>query len=184
MTSIVFIRHAEPLVTDRTSTAQWALSDKGRLDAGELGRRLAERPTPDVVWTSPERKARETAGLVAPTLVPNIREELGEVKRSWYSDPDELAGAVASYLTGGEVEGWERRDVTIDRIRSLEPDFRLWERSVVVSHGILMTTWLDLLIGLDDPFSFWSDLRMPDAWELSLEAKSFERVVSDGRPDE
>jgi hypothetical protein len=30
-------------------------------------------------------------------------------------------------------------------------------------------------IGLSDPLSFWSDLRMPDAWMADFEGKSLER---------
>ena len=48
---------------------------------------------------------------------------------------------------------------------------------MVVSHGVLLTTWLHHEIGLEDPFLFWSNLRTPDAWELSLEEKTLERIA-------
>jgi hypothetical protein len=59
----------------------------------------------------------------------------------------------------------------------LQRDAGSFERLVVVSHGLLLTTWLEHEIGLDDPFSFWSNLRMPDAWELSPEERSLTRLV-------
>ena len=46
-----------------------------------------------------------------------------------------------------------------------------------MSHGLLLTTWLDHEIGLNDPLSFWSNLRMPDAWVADFEDKSLERIV-------
>ena len=45
-----------------------------------------------------------------------------------------------------------------------------------MSHGLFITTWLDHEMGLTDPFVFWSELRMPDAWELDLDEKSFRRI--------
>jgi broad specificity phosphatase PhoE len=173
----VLIRHAEPVVTDGMPPAEWPLSDQGRCDARELGSRLADASTATVVWTSPERKARETAALAFPSVVPRVRKELSEVKRAWYANPDELAGAVATYLWGEVVEGWEHRDDVIARMASLKADFEQSEFVVVVSHGVLLTTWLHHEIGLEDPFGFWSNLRTPDAWELDLEKKVLERTV-------
>ena len=43
-------------------------------------------------------------------------------------------------------------------------------------HGLFITTWLDSEMGLTDPFVFWSELRMPDAWELDVDEKSFRRI--------
>jgi broad specificity phosphatase PhoE len=171
------MRHAEPLVADGTPAAEWLLTDRGREDASVLGGRIADGSTTTVVWTSPQRKARETAALGFPSVAARTREQLSEVKRAWYATPDELAKATASYLSGEVVEGWERRQDVMARLALLEADFTPGERLVVVSHGVLLTIWLDRQIGLDDPFRFWSNLRMPDAWELDLEEKSIERIA-------
>jgi len=106
-----------------------------------------------------------------------VREQLSEVKRPWYTEPDELAGAVAAYLDGEAVEGWERREDAVARVAALKDEGQPQERVIMVSHGVLLTTWLHHEIGLDDPFRFWSDLRVPDAWQLDPEAKSLERVA-------
>jgi broad specificity phosphatase PhoE len=105
-----------------------------------------------------------------------IRDELSEVKRPRYASADEHANAAVRYLRGEAVEGWEPREDVITRVAHLKLDFGSSESLVLVSHGLLLTTWLDDKIGLDDPFSFWSKLRMPDAWEFSLEEKSLERI--------
>ena len=100
-----------------------------------------------------------------------------EAHRTWYAQADELAGAVAAYLNGEIVEGWERRDDVIARLASLTADLTPKESVVVVTHGIVLTTWLQHEIGLEDPFVFWTNLRMPDAWELDLTDKSLERIA-------
>lgn len=176
MTRLVLIRHAQPLVTDGASADQWALTERGRGDAVVLGRRLGHRFTSEV-YTSPERKARETAALAFPSAAAQVREQLREVKGPWYAKPDEFADAVANYLRGDGVEGWERRDEVIARLAWLKADPAPSERIVVVGHGVLLTTWLHHQIGLEDPFWFWSNLSLPDAWELDPEKKSLERVA-------
>jgi hypothetical protein len=67
------------------------------------------------------------------------------------------------------VEGWECRELVITRIAQLRLSSASLENLVLVTHGLLLTIWLDHEVELDDPFSFWSNLRMPDAWELSRE---------------
>ena len=65
----------------------------------------------------------------------------------------------------------------ISRIAQLHSAFVSSESLVLVSHGLLLTTWLDHERGLDDPLSFWSYLRTPDAWELNLEDRSLGRLL-------
>jgi broad specificity phosphatase PhoE len=138
---------------------------------------LARQCAASTVWTSPERRASETAALAFPSLALGVREQLIEVTKPWYPSADDHAGAVARYLRGEAIEGWERREDVATRMGQLQRDAGSFECLVVVSHGLLLTTWLEHEIGLDDPFSFWSNLRMPDAWELSPEERSLTRLV-------
>jgi broad specificity phosphatase PhoE len=177
MTPVVLIRHAEPLTALETPGAEWPLTEKGRKDASELGTRLAGRSGSAFVLTSPERRARETAALAFPSVVADNRDQLREVRKPWYASANEHASAVPKYLKGEGLVGWERRADVISRIAQLKSDFGSSDSIVLVSHGLLLTTWLDHEIGLNDPLSFWSDLRMPDAWELNLEDKSLRRVL-------
>jgi broad specificity phosphatase PhoE len=178
VTRLVLMRHAQPFVADGTPAHQWPLTDEGRRDAAALGRRLADGSTSTIVFTSPERKARETASLAFPSITAHVREQLSEVKRPWYAKSDEFAEAVAHYLSGEVIEGWERREDVIDRLGWLKADATSSERMVIVSHGVLLTTWLNHERGLEDPFRFWSNLRVPDAWEIGPEETSLERVAS------
>jgi broad specificity phosphatase PhoE len=177
VTRLVLIRHAEPLVSGGTPGAQWRLTNEGKENAGALGRRIDERSPTPLVWTSPERKARETAEHAFPSVPTVVREELGEVEKPWYPTTDELTQAVASYLGGEIVAGWERREDVIARLSPLRADVGPGERLAVVSHGVLLTVWLNDEGVLEDPFAFWSELRTPDAWELDLEDKSLQRIA-------
>jgi broad specificity phosphatase PhoE len=164
-------------MSGETPGGEWPLTEKGRDDASVLGSVLASRSQSSIVWTSPERRARETAALAFPLAAAGVRAELSEVKKPWYESADEHANAVGRYLSGEAVEHWEHRDSVVSRISQLKSDFRWSESLALVSHGLLITTWLHNELGLDDPLSFWSDLRMPDAWELSLDQKSLERIL-------
>jgi broad specificity phosphatase PhoE len=167
VSSAILIRQAEPLVIGELPAAEWPLSDKGRIDAVTLGTSLAGRLASSVVWTSPERRASETAALALPLLATGVRHQLSEVRKPWYHSADEHADALAKYLEGDMVEGWERREEVMARIAHLKSDFGSLDGVALVSHGLLLTTWLDHELEFDDPFSFWSNLRMPDAWEFN-----------------
>lgn len=177
VTRVVLVRHAEPQVDNGTPAAEWPLTDRGRDDARLLGEQLAKRFTTTSLWTSPERKACQTAALAFPTVTARVHEPLGEVRKSWYETTDEHASALASYLQGEPVEGWEHREDVTSRLAMIEAEAQSSEHLVVVSHGVLLTTWVDRLIGLTDPFQFWSDLGTPDAWELDLAEKSLEHIA-------
>ena len=165
-------------MTGETPGSEWPLTQKGRKDASALGTSLAGRFTSAIVLTSPERRARETAALFLPSVVPDIGDQLSEVKKPWHASANEHTNAVTKYLKGETVEGWERREDVISRIAQLKSDFGSSKSLVFVSHGLLLTTWLDHEIGLSDPLSFWSELRIPDAWVVDFEDKSLERILS------
>jgi broad specificity phosphatase PhoE len=175
VTKVLLVRHAEPLMSGGSPAAAWPLTEEGRSEARALGTRLADR-RPAVIWTSPERRARETAALTFPSVAAEARSQLGEVQKPWYSSPDEHANAVVRYLRGDVVAGWEHRNAVIARMARLQSSFGSIDPVVLVSHGLFITTWLDHETGLDDPYWFWTNLRMPDAWELDLDEKSCSRI--------
>lgn len=177
MTRLVLIRHAEPAVTNDIAPAQWLLTAQGRSDATLLGQRLTAAFTGYPVWASPEIKAGQTAALAFPSTVARVREQLREVDRPRYADPDDLANALKAYLEGKATDGWERREEALARLALLEADAAGLRCLVVVSHGLLITTWLQHHLDLDDPFSFWSGLRTPDAWEFDPEERSLRRLA-------
>jgi probable phosphoglycerate mutase len=175
VTKVLFVRHAEPFVSGETSGAEWPLTARGSNEARALGTRLAHWPAV-AIWTSPERRARETAAQTFPTVVAEVRSQLSEVHKPWYDSSEAHANDVVNYLRGDVVAGWEPRAAVIARIAQLQSGFRSFDRIVLVSHGLFITTWLDNEMRLADPFVFWSNLQMPDAWELDLDERSFRRI--------
>ncbi len=179
MTRRILLRHAEPLMTDGMPATHWPLTDEGRSNATAFGWSLASAYETATVWTSPERRATETAALALPSVSLRVREELTEVKKPWYPTVEEHAKAAASYLEGEAVHGWERREDVVARLALLGTDVDSPEDDlIIVSHGVILTIWLDHQIGLADPYRFWSNLRMPDAWLADFEAKSLERLIA------
>lgn len=176
-TRVVLVRHAESVVAEGTPPTQQPLTDQGRHDSTLVGGRLFNGSTATAVWTSPQRKACETAAFGFPSFVAHVRKRLREVIRPRYAQPDQVARAAAAYLTGEVANGWERLDDVVARLTSLATDFAPWGRVIVVSHGTRLTVGLDHAIRPRDPFSFWSNLRVPDAWELNLEEWSVARIV-------
>ncbi|MBV8463899.1 MAG: histidine phosphatase family protein [Acidimicrobiales bacterium] len=177
MTRLVVVRHALPMAADGVIDEERPLAPEGRTAAGGLGARLGQRWATANVWTSPARRARETAALALPSVTARPRRQLREVERAWYPSPEELAPAAARYLRGQPVEGWEPWADVRARLAALRDDVEASEDLVVVTHGALLTIWLDDLVGLDDPPSFWADLRTPDAWELDLDRRTLERLA-------
>lgn len=158
---MILVRHAKSVVDPGTPAAEWALAPDARKAAEQLGRSL----TGTRVVASTEPKAIHTAealglGPVAPVAA------LCEVPRPFYDDPTELQDTIAAWFAGAAVDGWERRDDAQRRFgHAIE---RLGDDGlIVVTHGTVMTAWLQSRGLVDDALAFWSDLRMPDAWTLS-----------------
>jgi broad specificity phosphatase PhoE len=176
---MILLRHAEPRILHGSPAEQWPLTERGRSAARALGGSITRKSTASIVWTSPERRAFETAQLTGNWLELRVRTQLSEVKKPWYAASSDHAEAAAGYLRGEPMEGWESSDMVVARIAQLETAFSSGEEDViVVSHGLLITTWLDRVIGLDDPFEFWANLRTPDAWMADFEGKSLKRIAA------
>ncbi len=177
MAELLLVRHAEPWLDCGTPAVEWSLTQRGRARASELGNALAARSGITGLWTSPERKARETAQLSVPGAAAVVRHELGEVRRPWYPSAGALRAAVSVYLRGGEVEGWEPHEDVLNRVASVQREVPTTGRVVLVSHGVLITTWLAIAVRLDDPFRFWEAPRLPDAWAVDFGTGALERIT-------
>ncbi|HVV35158.1 MAG TPA: histidine phosphatase family protein [Acidimicrobiales bacterium] len=153
---MILVRHAKPLVDPTIPPAEWDLADGAREAATELGSRL--RGTR--VLASTERKAIATAEALGLGPV-RTSEAFCEVGRPWYDDGDAMARDAQRWFAGERVDGWEPFADAVHRFGSAVDG-----QSVVVTHGTVMTAWLLSRGVLTEPFAFWRDLRMPDAWEL------------------
>lgn len=126
-------------------------------------------------------KAVETAVALGVGAV-RSDERLREVERRWYDDRREFEDAVHRYLSGAVVPGWEPLDDAVARFGSVITE--LGDDTVVVSHGTVMSAWLDRQIPDLDAVAFWEDLAMPDAWLVDLHARSVHRIAVHEGPDQ
>ena len=115
--------------------------------------------------------------MAFPLVTAAVRTQLSEVSKPWSASADAHANAVAHYLRGDVVAEWEHREAVIARMSQVKLECASMDSIILVSHGLLITTWLDHEVGLSEPFTFWSDLRMPDAWEVNFEEGSLQRIA-------
>jgi broad specificity phosphatase PhoE len=153
---VILVRHAKSVVDPTTPPAEWALADGAREAAAALGRHLHGTR----VIASTEAKAIATGEALG--LGPVVTSaDLCEVARPWYDDADALTRDAQRWFGGDDVDGWETFADAVARFgRALDG------QSVVVTHGTVMTAWIAAQELVKDPFAFWRDLRMPDAWEV------------------
>jgi broad specificity phosphatase PhoE len=159
---LLLIRHAQPArVTTHGRPADPGLPDRGRAQAEALGRWLAHE-TVDALYTSPQRRARETAAAVGAPLGIEARvdESVAELDRgaTEYIPVEELRaahgagwmdhvrrewGASATAFQGGVVDG-------IERIVSAHPG----QVVAVVCHGGVINAYVSRVLGLADVLFF------------------------------
>jgi broad specificity phosphatase PhoE len=108
---VVFVSHPEVAVDPAVPVPLWSLSAEGTARARALARRLA---APAAIWSSPEAKAIETAGLLAAPhgLGISVHPGLAEIDRSatgFVSHARHAALADACFAAPElSAAGWER----------------------------------------------------------------------------
>ncbi|MGE5596678.1 MAG: histidine phosphatase family protein [Hyphomicrobiales bacterium] len=184
--AIILVRHALPEVTRGLAPSLWPLTEAAREDCVLLAYHLPGHLAP-VVLASPERKADETARVIAMRrgLQAELDRNLREVSRpdDWVGDYRDRA---AAYLEGNEQPGWEPRDAVVRRIHAaLEPHLAKPGDGdlVVVGHGMSLSLYLASLAGIG-AVPFWRALTFPDAWRLDLATRELTHLFLTGAPAE
>ena len=162
---LVLIRHAEPVrVADGRERADPTLTDRGRRQAARVARWLADEGV-DAVWTSPLRRAVETAEPLASLLdlKTDVDDGLAEYDRdaTSYIPVEELKATgddrwfamVEGRLedTGVDPEAFRTRVVSaMERIVERHPG----QRVAVVSHGGVINAYTGHVLGISRPLWF------------------------------
>jgi 2,3-bisphosphoglycerate-dependent phosphoglycerate mutase len=160
---IALVRHGATLVEPARPAESWALSEAGRLAVVSLARRLAG-VSPDVVVSSPELKARQTAELMYPQTEIRLDEDLREHGRATvpFLTPSQFERAVTEFfeqpqeaVLGAEsaAAAAQRMERALERLRGT--------RAAVVSHGRIIGAYVSTLLGVDG-LPIWRALQMPD----------------------
>lgn len=161
----------------------WGLSDSSREDCVLLAHALSLPTSGPPILTSDERKARETAEVLALRLGRDtvIDPRLSEVDRPTTWDDDYRALA-AAYIGGQHQDGWESRDAVLSRFTAgCDAAIAIAHGAdiVVVNHGLALSIYLQSRLELDI-IPFWRALTLPDAWALDLETLELTHVFDAG----
>jgi probable phosphoglycerate mutase len=162
---LLLIRHALPVRLERAdgSPADPPLSAAGRAQAERLAEWLAAEPL-DVLYTSPLRRARETAAPVArqrglePRVEPGVSEfdsdapvyiPMEELKAQDYERW--LALVRSGVYVDGDVASFRDTVVaSLEKLIETHPGGRV----AVICHGGVINAWTSHLLGLEQLFLF------------------------------
>jgi broad specificity phosphatase PhoE len=179
MERLILVRHAEPEVNPKQPAAEWPLTGRGEFAVRRLATVLSGLE-PTWIVTSPERKARETAALLAESLeIPVVEDEL---IAEHGAGPDEFItdygtfrqlveahfaqpGAVVFRLEAA-ADAARRMAICVDQCRDAGGV------PVLVSHGRIMASWLADLTG-QNAWEIWNAFRLPDLIEVDLVSRTF-----------
>ncbi len=178
MQRVMLVRHAEPHIDVSLPAAEWSLTPRGVARARLLATVLIDA-NPSLIVASPERKALETARILAGELNVPIEQderfseqgaeagqfltdyaEFRALVRHHFDHPDEIvlrqessraAGARFGEAIGARLEAGGSTGVP-----------------VVVSHGRIMASWLAFLTGAN-AWDIWTGLRLPDLLDVDVE---------------
>ncbi len=179
MTHIILVRHAMPAVEPGVAASLWGLGEAAREDCVLLAHALA-RQSPAAIWSSHERKARETAEVLGLRLGMPVEVDpaFGEVDRPqvWDRDYREVA---AGFLAGSEEPGWEPREAVrrrfataVERATAGGTDAPV----IVVTHGLAMALWTSVAATVGDVVAWWQALSFPDAWVIDTDTRRADRA--------
>jgi 2,3-bisphosphoglycerate-dependent phosphoglycerate mutase len=161
---ILFVRHGLPeRIVDATGPADPPLAPAGVAEAHLLAAWLVQRGQVDVVWSSPLRRALETAAPLADALGVEVLvdDDLAEYDRhsSVYvpleelaDDPELLAQVTADWAELQANPGPFRSRVTgaVDRIVAAHPG----QKVAVVCHGGVINAYIGGQLGTDQVLFF------------------------------
>ncbi len=174
MQTLILVKHSLPKIDPSVPAREWRLSEEGRRRARKLGERL-DRYDLDVIGSSAEPKAIETAGIAAGVLnVPvevveglheHERENVGFLEkerfqqsiRRFYEQPADL------------VFGEETADSAHDRFSKTVyglSDRIPQENIAIVTHGTVLSQFVSRNSDLE-PFALWKELGLPSWVVLS-----------------
>ena len=165
---LLLVRHSVPEVDPAVPSEEWSLSNDGRRRCAPLAERLVAF-RPQVLLSSPEPKARETAELIAPALGLEVRlsDGLRETARrsvAWLQRDVLERGIRDLFGRPNEIVfGEESATAALTRFSAAVNG--LPEPAVVVTHGTVLSLYVAANTGRD-AFELWSTLKLPDVVEL------------------
>ena len=185
MKPLILVKHSLPEVEENVPAREWSLSAEGC----ERAQRLAEilKPyRPEVILSSTEPKARETAKILGESLRLNFEvvDGLHEHDRSnspYYSKEkfqalvQELFKNPEALIFGTETasEALKRFCDSVGSVQERYQDSAV----LIVAHGTVISLYTSWLTGCDG-YSLWQDLGLPSFVTLDLQSKTLLETVN------
>jgi broad specificity phosphatase PhoE len=168
MPTLILIKHSLPQIDPTVPANQWRLSEEGRVRARLLAQKLGQY-SPDLIFSSVEPKAVETARIVGDALDKPVEvvEGLHEHARCnvKFLDKDKFEESVAQFFAQPDVltfgnetadQAHHRFSQAVAGISAKYPNNNL----ALITHGTVLTLLVSRLAAVA-PFPFWRDLELP-----------------------
>ena len=165
---LILVKHSLPKIVENVPAHKWELSDAGRVRAKQLAERL-NGYQPEVIVSSVEPKAKETAEIIAAkhNLGLQVVNGLHEHDRSkvGYLHRKEFQATVREFFEKPDtlVFGSETADECHARFQHAVHtilDHNLDKTVVIVTHGTVISLFVSRLTGMPD-LLLWNELGMP-----------------------
>lgn len=176
---LILVKHSVPEIETSRPANAWKLSDEGKLRAHTLAEELAELQ-PEVIVSSEEPKAKETAEIVSRHLQLNLQvmhglhehdrsnvpylshEEFQASVRNFFQRPNEL-------VFGRETanQAYTRFYQTVHSILSEYGD----KTVVIVTHGTVISLFVSRLTG-SSALELWNKLGLPSFVAIDLHSST------------
>ena len=184
MRRLVLVRHSKPEIEPDKPAAFWRLDEVGRRRCDLLADRL-RCFTPDVVWSSREPKAVDTAEIVAaafgvPVQTADGLEEHHRRGVPYFPTTGEFESAVEQFFSSPDllVLGEETASQALTRFSAaIDGVIDAGQTdTVVVTHGTVMTLYTTSVAGVR-PMDFWRRLGLPSFVVLALPDMRIQSIV-------
>lgn len=172
---LILVKHSASEIKEDRPANTWKLSDEGQLLAHRLAEQL-ESFAPEVILSSNEPKAKETADIVASRLQLNVKivPDLHEHDRSNvpYLSRDAFQASIRDFFEKPDelVFGSETANQACARFyRTVHSvlNEHVNETIVIVTHGTVISLFVSRLTGSSD-LELWNKLGLPSFAAIDL----------------
>lgn len=176
---LILVKHSLPQVEVDLPAHTWKLSPEGKLRAHRLAEKL-ESFTPEVVVSSNESKAQETANILANhfqlnmQIVPDLHEH--DRSNESYLSQDAFQASIRDFFQNPDspVFGKEAANQAYTRfyqaVHSVLSEYRD-KTIIIVTHGTVISLFVSRLTGISD-LELWQQLGLPSFIAMDLHSST------------
>src|SRR6266487_4239308 len=175
--TLILVKHSLPGVVEDLPAHEWKLSDEGRARVKRLSEQLT-RFQPEMVVSSNEPKARETAEIIARShqLEVHLVEDLHEHDRSdiSYLSQAEFQASIREFFRKPDVlvfgkETMNQRHARFSRAVNSILNDHVNKTVAIVAHGTVISLFVSRLTGISE-LLLWNELGLPSFVVVDLQS--------------